>query len=148
MFTGARPILATALITATTACGGQVIGRSTEATPRGPSNGATVLHARQLNLASSNLLGAISGRIAGLQIRPSRTACPEITIRGRTSLLGDNNPVIYVDGTRAANTCVLDMIPPMDVQRVEIYPTGVAPRLPYQAHPNGLILVFLEDGSS
>jgi hypothetical protein len=148
MFTGARPILATALVAATTACSGPISGRGAETTPRGPSVGATVLHARQLNLASNNLLGAISGRIAGLQIRPSRTACPEITIRGRTSLLGDNNPVIYVDGTRAANTCVLDMIPPTEVQRVEIYPTGVAPRLPYKAHPNGLILVFLEDGTS
>ena len=32
--------------------------------------------------------------------------CPQITLRGRNSVNGNSNPVIYVDGNRTGNTCI------------------------------------------
>ena len=66
------------------------------------------------------------------------------TFRGARSLQGENSPVVYVDGARAVDTCILTTLSTRDVERVEAYSSGVAPRPPYQAHPNGLIIVFLQ----
>lgn len=110
-----------------------------------PARGSgIVLTGKQLPGAAGNLLNALRGRL-GMQVRQTG-ACPEITLRGTKSIFGGNSPAVYVDGTRAANTCVLDMLNPLEVHRVEVYPMGVAPRPPYKAHPHGLILVFLENG--
>jgi hypothetical protein len=46
-----------------------------------------------------------------------------------------------VDGQRATNTCVLDMVNSLDLDRVEIYPSG-QPR-GYLSDPYGVILMFL-----
>jgi hypothetical protein len=110
------------------------------------TSAATVLYANQIRESSaSTLLAALRHRVIGLQVRQG-DSCPVLLLRGQHSLNGDNNPAVYVDGARAANTCVLDMLFPLDVERVEVYPMGIAPRPPYKAHPNGLILVFMQDG--
>jgi hypothetical protein len=91
-----------------------------------------------------NVLGVIQRRMAGMQVRrPPSETCPEITLRGQTSLTGSNSPVIYVDGTRTTNTCILDMLNADDVERVEVYPNGIAPGGTHRNSPTGLILVFL-----
>jgi hypothetical protein len=144
MFTGARPLVVSALALVLAGCGGHVLGRGGNPDARG-STAATVLSRAQLSHAPS-LISAITNRLPGIQVQSGNRRCPEIALRGRKSITGDNNPAIYVDGTRAVNTCVLDMLFPADVARVEVYPMGVAPRPPYQAHPNGLILVFLHEG--
>jgi hypothetical protein len=97
---------------------------------------------------AGTVLSILGGRLTGIQIRRSAGPCPEITMRGVKSMLGENNPAVYVDGTRTTNTCVLEHLDPAEVLRVEVYPMGVAPRPPYRGHPNGLILVFLQDGRS
>ncbi len=131
-----------------TGCSGAALGGETRDVPRAGSNGSIVLHAKQLQQGSTTLLGALRGRLAGMQVESSRSSnCPEITLRGTKSINGGNSPLIYVDGARAVNTCVLDMLPLGDVERVEVYPMGVPPHPPYQAHPNGLILVFLQSGT-
>lgn len=90
----------------------------------------------------SSVLAVLQSRTAGMQVHRT-DGCPQITLRGRTSINGDNNPVIYVEGSRSANTCILEMLDPDDVDRVEVYPSGVAPGGRPATSPTGLILVYL-----
>lgn len=76
------------------------------------------------------------------------SGCPELEIRGRKSLTALTPPGIYVQGQRAANTCILTTINPAEVSRVEVCPGGVAGRPGYSCQLGGLILIFLKDGFS
>ena len=60
------------------------------------------------------------------------------------SFQGTVNPHVYVDGTRATDTCVLTSLRSHDVERVEVYPQGVTRRPGYGTHAHGLILVFMK----
>jgi hypothetical protein len=106
-------------------------------------------HSPDVSLAADfqgrgSILSVIQRRTAGMQVRrPPSDPCPEIMLRGQTSLQGSNSPVIYVDGTRTSDTCILDMLNINDVERVEVYPMGVAPGGTHRNSPTGLILVFL-----
>lgn len=95
--------------------------------------------------ANSTLLGSIQARISGMSVRHAGSECPQITLRGPKEIAHHSDPGVYVDGTRAANTCVLEMLNQGDVQRVEVYPMGVTQRPGYEAQSDGLILVFLRD---
>jgi hypothetical protein len=46
------------------------------------------------------------------------------------------------------NTCILDQLNPEDVERLELYPTGMTPRPGYFADADGLILVFMRRAES
>lgn len=138
--------LSAATLTALAACAGAASAPQPSAAPRTGANAGVVLHAEQLQNTAGTLLAVLRSRLSGMRVRDSGGSCPEITLRGTHSLLGDNSPAIYVDGIRAANTCLLDMLGTADVVRVEVYPMGVAPRPPYKAHPHGLILVYLATG--
>lgn len=127
-------------------CASAAATRSAETGAPKHSTARTVLHAEQLQGAAGNLLTALRARMLGLRVKSSASPCPEITLRGTKSMFGSSSPAIYVDGTRASNTCILDALVLSEVARVEVYPMGVAPSPPYKAHPNGLILVFLERG--
>lgn len=89
----------------------------------------------------SSVLTVLQSRNAGMQVQRT-DGCPQITLRGRTSVNGNSNPVIYVDGNRTGNTCILEQIDPDDVERVEVYPSGIAPGGRPATSPTGLILVF------
>lgn len=75
---------------------------------------------------------------------PSRSSdrCPRVSLRG--PLMGTSlaNPVVYVNGTRTSDTCVLVNMRSTEVDWVELYPTGTTRRPGYVTHPHGLILVF------
>jgi hypothetical protein len=114
-----------------------------------PSTGSAtfsgvVLDGNQL-AAGETLLRSLVGRMANLEVLRSNRGCPEVHLRGRQTILASPGPSIYVDGARAVNTCVLDEIAPSEVRRVEVYPMGV--HNGYAADRNGLILVFLRDGT-
>lgn len=92
-----------------------------------------------------SLLRTMAGRMSNLAVLRSNRGCPEVQLRGRQTIRASTAPSIYVDGARAVNTCVLDEIVSSEVRRVEVYPMGV--HTGYAADRNGLILVFLRDGS-
>jgi len=108
------------------------------------STSAIVLNGNDLR-AGESLLYALVGRMANLEVLRSNRYCPEIHLRGRQSILNAGGPAIYVDGTRAVNSCVLDEIAPAEVQRVEVYPMGA--HSGYASDRSGLILVFMRDGT-
>jgi len=110
-------------------------------------NSATgiVLSGRALREHNGTLLNFLYTRVAGMSVERSGP-CPDVRLRGQRSLFGSNSPIVYIDGTRTATSCVLDMIHTADLSRVEVYPMGIVNKPGYEAHPNGLILVFLRNG--
>ena len=110
------------------------------------TTGATVLTSEDLGTASSSLLSALRSRVRGMQVQDSADSdCPSVTFRGANSIFGDNNALVYLDGVRTTNTCVLTTMTLPEVDHVEVYSAGNAPRPPYQSNPNGLILVFTKN---
>jgi len=108
---------------------------------------ALVLSGEQLWQRSSDLLSLLANRVSAMQVRRYGN-CPSITMRGIKTYVGSPEPFVYINGTQAGNTCILEMMRSEDVERVEIYPMGVTPRPGYAPSPNGLILIFLRDAHS
>jgi len=79
-------------------------------------------------------------RIAGYT---QYTRCPMVELRGRDSMEGNNNPDVYVDGTRTTDTCPLVTIQAVSTERIEVYPLGMTSRPGYPSGGHGLILIFL-----
>jgi hypothetical protein len=107
---------------------------------------AIVIEGEDIQGRGQTLLRVMAERVSSMSVDYSGP-CPSIQIRGRKSLFGSNDPLIYVDGARALNTCVLDDMSPDPVKRVEVYPSGVSHRPGYDTSRNGLILVFVLNGS-
>jgi len=150
MLTSARTCLLAFLAVAAAACGSAPVGDTTAGRGALPANNSTsgmVLTGPDLYEYGGALLPYLYARIPGMTVDYSSPICPTVYMRGRKSLLGSNDPIVYVDGTRTANSCVLGDLQTRDLSRVEIYPMGVSNRPGYRAHPNGLILVFVRDGT-
>jgi hypothetical protein len=101
---------------------------------------ALVIDETKLRSESGSLLGVLQRRVSGMRVQSSG-GCPEISLRGGIGVSG-SNPGIYVDGTKAVNTCILDGINARDVERVEVYRMGVSSYAGYRTNSNGLIVVF------
>ena len=104
---------------------------------------ATVITGADLTTANRPLLDVLRQRIPGMQVNQTG-GCPEIALRGRSTISTSSSPAIYVDGNQATNTCILNELRTADIDQVEVYPGGVPPRPGYRAHPYGLILVFIK----
>jgi hypothetical protein len=133
---------------AVSACGsGPQSGSTATLSPIQGRNTASgiVLSGPALREHNGSLLNFLYMRVSGMSV--DRTGpCPDVRMRGQRSLFGSNSPIVYVDGARTANSCVLDMLHTTELSRVEVYPMGVSNRPGYEAHPNGLILVFMRNG--
>ncbi len=117
--------------------------------PLSPSANAWVLTDEKLQLNPTwTVLQAIAGFVPNVKTSSDGTpnGCPQVDIRGHDSVSGSSNPTVYVDGTRASDTCVLSSLLTPQVLRVEVYPLGVTPRAGYMTSPHGLILIFLKRG--
>lgn len=102
---------------------------------------AVIITAAILQQRSRSLLGVMREQLPFMQVQDA-SPCPDIFLRGRSTVQSESNPVIYVDGQRASNTCVLEMMNSLDVNRIEIYPSGVPRNAAYPTSPYGLILIF------
>ncbi len=106
-------------------------------------NGSTiVLTSGLLHQDNRSLLDLLQRRLPNLRV-DATAGCPEVFLRGRSSIVSSSDAAIYVDGQRAANTCILEVLYSFDLDRVEIYPMGVTTRPGYFSDADGLILVFL-----
>lgn len=109
--------------------------------------GGIILTGSALSDGSGPLLAAMSGKVPNFRVQRRGNRCPEITLRNNVSFSQENvNPDVYVDGTRATDTCILDTIRADDVDRVEVYPQGFTTRPGYGTQATGLILVFMRSG--
>lgn len=123
-------------------CGGVRAGAEDEHEVRGQP-GSTVLTGQALLDGSGSILEALRGKVPGLRIRDDVGPCPRVTLRNEATYQTLVNMLVYVDGARASDTCILESLRSRDTERVEVYPTGVTPRPGYDMHAHGLILVFL-----
>lgn len=111
-----------------------------------PPDAAIVVGPSALSRAPGSLLAAMLRELTVMEVsrQSSTTAgCPKISFRGPLTVGSVSNPLVYVDGNRAGNTCVLTGLNSGQVDRVEVYPTGHTGRSGYANHPQGLILVFM-----
>jgi hypothetical protein len=109
-------------------------------------HGAVVLTGIALEDGPGNVLAAMTGKVPNFRVLHQGNTCPEISLRSHVNYTGFVNPHVYVDGTRATDTCILESLRAHDVSRVEVYPLGFTTRPGYGRHAHGLILVFMRSG--
>ena len=102
--------------------------------------GHTIIEREALIRNDVPVLDVLRYRVPGMSVSP-RDDCPEVTLRGKSTFITASNPAIYVDGQRAANTCVLTMLSTFHLARIEVYPDGIPPA-GYLTNPYGVILIF------
>jgi len=136
-------LLAAALAVAACAPGTYRDPHSTRAPEGGGSS--TVLEGDQLGYSAA-LIDVLVSRVGNVEVGMT-SGCPRITMRGPKSIAQPSNPRIYVNGSPASDTCVLQQLRTEDVSRVELYPTGVTTRPGYRSNAGGLILVFLRSAT-
>ena len=137
------PLLASVSAVALAGCWDPGLTTAGSDSPKGRGTSAYVFDEDQLQpAADGTLLSALENRIAAMAVSRG-SDCPQITLRGRTTVARVTNPGVYVDGARATNTCVLEHLNVAEVHRVEVYPMGLAQHAGYEAQPGGLILVFM-----
>jgi hypothetical protein len=110
--------------------------------------GATIISGRALDDRRGSVLRAMKGRVPGMKIYEYHDACPQVSLRSHVTFESIVNPHVYVDGTRAVDTCILESLRTDDVDSVEIYPMGVTTRPGYGTHAHGLILIFMRSSDS
>ena len=111
-----------------------------------------------------DLLKAIQGRVAGVDIRTSQGmpgASSRINVRGNSSFLGDNQPLIVVDGIPLSNTQVtsnnqllssgayssgFSSLDPNDIESITILKGSSASVLWGSRASNGAILITTKSG--
>ena len=143
-------LLSVALLTAACA-GSQTEGSAPDHSDTHPEagdgveqrGGAFILSGPALDDGRGSLLSAMQGKVPNLRINWASSGCPQISLRGHVTFDSVVEPHVYVDGTRATDTCILESLRSQDVGLVEIYPQGFTKRPGYGTHAHGLILVFL-----
>lgn len=106
-------------------------------------NGAFVLTGRALTGGRGSVLGAMEGKVPNMKVRRNARGCPLVDIRQQVAFQRIIQPHVYVDGTRMADTCILESLRSHDVESVEVYPMGFTKRPGYATHAHGLILIFM-----
>ncbi|WP_198675363.1 SusC/RagA family TonB-linked outer membrane protein [Pleomorphovibrio marinus] len=123
----------------------KALGYSTQAV-----DGSQLSEARQPNIADN-----LSGRIAGVQITPNSMpgSGSHILIRGSSSVAGNNQPLIVVDGVPIEQTDDrrygggLSEINPDNIKEINVLKGATAAALYGSRAANGVIMVTTKDGS-
>lgn len=103
----------------------------------------SVLTTEQLRGENGSLLDAMTRKLLSFKA-DRRYSCPAISLRGNVNTIpGHSEPLIFVDGIMAVDTCILSHLSAADVSRVEVYPMGFTHRPGYATNPHGLILIFM-----
>jgi len=114
--------------------------------PAGYHGGEIVFTESDLTTGGS-LMEALAGRVSSMRVSKS-SGCSRVVFRGVQSLTGSSEAHVWVDGQAASDSCILDLIRRWDVERVEIYPSGLVRKSGYPASATGSILVFTKRADS
>lgn len=98
-----------------------------------------------------NVLGGLSGKISGLDIRRSGNdlnAETHVVIRGRTSLAGNDEPLVVIDGIPVGSTAVMADISAMNIEKVSVLKGASAAALYGSRAGNGVILITTKAGAT
>jgi hypothetical protein len=104
---------------------------------------AIVIGDESFGSASGSILTVLKTHIRSMSVASS-DGCPHIVLRPGRSQTAE--ALVYVDGQRMSDTCILDGLNLEAIQRVEVYPSGVTQRPGYRTNTGGLILVFTKNG--
>jgi hypothetical protein len=106
---------------------------------------AIVIEDESLESSRGSVISILQTNVRGMSV--SRTEiCPHIVLRGG-SRTQTSEVLVYLDGQRISDTCILDALDADALARVEVYPSGVTQRPGYRSNNGGLILVFTKNGS-
>jgi|GEM_PF-852021 len=92
--------------------------------------------------ANEPLLELLRKRLPGIQIQERPGGCPEVLLRGRSTVSTSSSPAIYLDGVQSSNDCILRELNTGGLGLVEVFPSGLPTRPGYRAHPYGVIIIF------
>lgn len=104
--------------------------------------------------AGGNLIDVLRSRFPGLQVNPSgwtSRSSSSFGLRGRNSVVGSNEPLIFLDGMRLpqpGGLSQLELIEPLHVQRMEILPGPATTTFYGTGASNGVVLVYTQGGSN
>ncbi|MCD4694937.1 MAG: SusC/RagA family TonB-linked outer membrane protein, partial [Bacteroidales bacterium] len=141
------------------------IERETKALGYGVSN---VNNEEIAKSANSDIINALAGRASGVEVISSSGAAGApsyITVRGATSIIGNNQPLFVVDGVPIDNTTTMDDdgfanddvagvsrsnraldLNPDDIENISILKGGAATALYGMRGANGVIIVTTKKG--
>lgn len=104
----------------------------------------------RLNLVpQENVLGGLSGKVSGLNVSRAGNdvfAPSYVTIRGRTSLTGNDQPLVVIDGAPVGDASVMGDISAMDIESVSVLKGASAAALYGSRAGNGVILITTKSG--
>lgn len=106
----------------------------------------------KLNLVpQENVLGGLSSKISGLDIRRGGNDLNNETyvyIRGKTSLTGNDQPLVVIDGSPVGDTNVMGDISAMDIENISVLKGASAAALYGSRAGNGVILITTKSGKN
>ena len=107
---------------------------------------AIVIEDESFASGRGSVISIIQNNVRGMNV--SRTdVCPHIVLRGGGGRSQATEALIYVDGQRMSDTCILESLNIDAIGRVEVYPGGITQRPGYRSNNGGLILVFMKNGT-
>ena len=120
-------------------------GSQSGASSFGGIGNAVVIEDESLDSSRGSVISLLQDHVRGMSV--SRTdACPHIVVRGGVGRSQAAEVLVYVDGQRISDTCILDALSVESISSVDGYPSGVTQRPGYHSNSGGLILVFMKDG--
>jgi hypothetical protein len=111
--------------------------------PAATSANAIVIQGTEM---TGTILNTLRTRVPSMRVVTDGGRCPRIAFRGDLSARNQVPPSIYVDGTLTADTCVLDMVPGHEVERIEVYTSGDTPHSEIRRNSSGVILIYRRRG--
>ncbi|HCF80346.1 TonB-dependent receptor [Proteiniphilum sp. UBA1028] len=98
------------------------------------------------NIPVANIMNALSGKIAGIDVGPVTRpgGSPSVLIRGRRSINADNSPLYVVDGIPKNS---IDDIPVSEIQNIEVLKDAVSASIYGSRGANGVILITTKGGN-
>lgn len=106
------------------------------------SGSATIFPTELLHQANRPLLDLLEQHLTNMQV-VNGSPCPEVYLRGKSNITTPSDPAIYVNSTRAANTCILTALETYNIERVEVYPNGLPKGGQYFSNPYGVIVITM-----
>ena len=127
---------------------------------------------KEITLApTNNIMEALEGRIAGLDITQSSGALgsnPTVSLRGTRSIYGNNDPLVVIDGVIMASTVMVDdlalsdgdnapkmnvndyfsQLNPADIESIDVLKDAASTAIYGSAGANGVILITTRKGKS
>lgn len=106
---------------------------------------AIVVGDESFRSAGGSVISVLQTHVRGMSVAQTDN-CPHIVLRAGAGRSQVAEALVYLDGQRMSDTCILDGLNLESISRVEVYPGGVTQRPGYRSNAGGLILVFTKNG--